>query len=117
MYKKTFLLLLLIILVSLYSCANDNPDISQYISGSYMNNQLNVGYNFFDNGGGYQFISDSAFLIEYKIKNGFITITTLLEDEKITKTFPFKKYPGSIKIDNITYTAVKDDISAEVISE
>lgn len=114
MSKKSFpikilILLLLALCFSVYSCG-EKPD-GTYLDGMYANSDLNVGYIFFPDGTGYQFISQEHFPIEYEISEGLITITTLLEDAKITKAFPFEKNGDNIVIDGVTYAYVPDDTS------
>ncbi len=121
MYKNSFLKLFILILVvlcfSASSCGGDSD--KTYLDGTYMNDKLNVGYIFFPDGRGYQFISKDHFLIEYGISDGIITITTLVEDTEVTQSFPFEQSGDDIIIDGVTYTLVPDDTSGipDLVSE
>ena len=99
--------LMLLASVLLMSCEKEQ---GEYISGSYMNDSLNVGYNFFPNGTGFQFINENAYMIEYVIKDGNITITTLVEP-KVIETFSFEQYSESVIIGGVIYIVVPDEVS------
>ena len=113
MIKKAFVLFTVaLLLLSLVSC--ENGKTVKYIDGSYMNEDLLVGYNFFPSGEGFQFISDKAFPMKYKIKDGSITITTLT-DLKVTETFSFVQHSESVIIGGVIYVLVKDDTPSGAI--
>ena len=107
--KTIMIVLLFTFCFSVCSCSEESK--GTYIDGTYMNDKLNVGYIFYTDGKGLQFISKDHFPIEYEITEGMITITTLLDDTSITKSFPFEQNGDNIVIDGVTYVAVPDDVS------
>ncbi|OGO87012.1 MAG: hypothetical protein A2Y15_07535 [Clostridiales bacterium GWF2_36_10] len=112
MLKKVILLfIILIMLPSIFSCAVDSKDEARYISGMYTNEDLDVGYSFFSDGKGYQFILEYVYLIKYEIIGDYITITTLSEESDTTAAFTFKQNTDSIIINGVTYVLVEDLVS------
>lgn len=107
--KLLILILLFVFCFSLSSCGGDTS--KTYLDGTYMNDKLNVGYIFFPDGTGHQFILQDHFLIEYELSDGTITITTLIEGSKLSNTFPFEKSGEDIVIDGIPYMVVPEDTS------
>lgn len=107
--KIIIFILLFVLCFSASSCKGDKNET--YLDGTYMNAELKVGYIFFPDGTGFQFISENRFLIQYEISDGMITITTLLDDSKITESFPFEKSGDSIVIDGVSYIVVPEDTS------
>jgi uncharacterized lipoprotein YehR (DUF1307 family) len=105
------LIIILIFTLSFTVCSCGKEEKGTYINGTYMNDRLNVGYIFYPDGKGYQFISKDHFLIEYEISDSMITITTILDGSDITKTFPFEQSGDDIIIDGVTYTFVDDSTS------
>lgn len=78
-----------------------------------MNDDLDVGYCFYADGNGYQFILENVYPIEYEITNGYISITTLFDESDILAIFPFEQKTDSIVIDGIIYVIVPDAVSTD----
>lgn len=115
MLKKISLILIsLMLLISFSACSDKNSNNVKYISGTYMNDELDVGYEFFSDGKGYQFILEYPYLIKYKIIDNYITITTLSEKSRTIKAFTFEQKDGSIIIDGVIYVIVQDTVSEDL---
>lgn len=113
MIKKIFLpFVIIIFILSNTGCAEKTAVESGYIEGVYKNDDLDVGYRFFPNGTGYQFIMDAVFKIRYSIINNTITIITSYEDSgssDTSVTFSFEKQEDRIVMNGIVYNTVNED--------
>ena len=81
-----------------------------YLSGAwYFSDEtigLNVGYNFFPDGGGYQFIGSTVNPIRYGIYEGNIYIAV---GDGRTDVFPFERTGDSIVIGGLEYLYAEED--------
>lgn len=109
--KRTLFLLLLLVSVLLCACGKtaENEPIhpgETYLDGAYYNDALCVGYNFFPNGTGFQFIGSTVNPIRYGISDGrlFVSVNGAPVD-----SLSFEKEPENLQIGGIAFLPLKDD--------
>lgn len=86
-----------------------------YLDGSWYLDEagLQVGYNFFPNGGGFLFVGETVVPIRHGIWNGRLYVS----DNGNVESFPFQLDGDGIRIDGLLYLPVEDDPDAAASME
>lgn len=119
--KKTailFPLLFLLCIASLFACDSADvtlPEGATTIEGTYISDELPVGYYFSKDGFGQQYIGSEVYQIRYYILDGKIHIENFSIDGGLVADFPVVVYDDCIKISNIRYS-LQENSEASVVN-
>lgn len=109
MKKKTifFPLLFLLCIAALFGCDRTEvtlPEGATTIEGTYISDEMPVGYYFSKDGFGQQYIGNEVYHIRYYIFDGKIHIENYSIDGGLVADFPVEVCDGCIIISNIRYS-------------
>ena len=110
-------LLLLAALSAAVSCGLGSGPINDgetYLNGSWYNEELRVGYNFFDNGTGFMFIGTET---QIPLRYGIYMGNLYMDTDGDVSVLPFGVEEDHLLIGNLPYLPVGPDDSVVPVSE
>ena len=112
--KRTIFCFLLLCAVLLCACGEEakNKPIhpgETYLNGGYYNDELRVGYSFFPDGTGFQFIGSTVNPIRYGIIDGKLFVSV---NDAPADSFSFAQSEDALDIGGIPFRFLKDDPEA-----
>ena len=103
-------LVCVLLLLALVGCGGSNPNPinkgETYLDGSWYNEDLNIGYNFFPNGTGFQFIGSTVNPIRYGFFGDALYVSVFDEE---AQPLPYSEEGDNLKIFGFMFYPVEDD--------
>ena len=100
----------ILLLLALFGCGGSNSAAinkgETYLDGSWYNDDLNIGYNFFPNGTGFQFIGSTVNPIRYGFYGDALYVSVF---DGEAQPLPYSEEGDNLKIFGFMFYPVEDD--------
>ena len=111
MIKKTIVILLLALTLLLIGCGSETKaapihEGETYLDGGFYNNELHIGYSFYPDGSGFQFIGTVVNPIRYGVFEGKLYLSV---GGEAPDALSFEEKEDLLEIGSLPFTKMEDD--------